>query len=151
HMSRLRHRLIGSAAAAAALLALTVPAASAATPGQQHRTMSAAAGTAINYLNTDSCTSSSFCMAVRASVVGNSSASLAERLGAGGWVAIPMPRPVHGSNVFDNEVSCASPASCLLVGDHWCGQTGPAAILAEYWNGSSWRIVTAPAPVPKGA
>jgi hypothetical protein len=35
----------------------------------------------------------------------------------------------------------------LFVGDHWAGTKGPAANLAEYWNGTSWRIVTAPAPV----
>ena len=72
---------------------------------------------------------------------------LSERLGATGWVPEPVPSPAHGANIFANEVSCASPSSCLFVGDHWAGKSGPSANLAEFWNGTSWRIVTAPAPV----
>ena len=34
----------------------------------------------------------------------------------------------------------------MLVGQHWAGQRGPSADLAEAWSGSSWRIVTATGP-----
>jgi len=47
--------------------------------------------------------------------------------------------------VFANEVSCSSPTSCLFVGDHHLRQR-LGSNLAEAWNGSSWRIVTARNP-----
>jgi hypothetical protein len=155
-MSRLRHRLTGCSALAAALLTVAVPAASAATPaGLLHASSTAGsaalASTGINdNLNGDSCTGS-VCMAVGNYTLGAQlAAPLAERLSGGIWATEPVPSPAHGANVFANEVSCASPASCLLVGAHWAGKSGPSANLAEAWNGTSWRIVTAPAPVRKG-
>jgi len=111
------------------------------------------AGTGINdNFSGDACTSSSFCMAVGNYGSNGRAVGLAERLtGGGSWVVTaPVVSPPHGWNVFANEVACASPASCLFVGSHWAGQTGPSANLAEFWNGTSWQIVTAPAPVPKG-
>jgi len=71
---------------------------------------------------------------------------LSETLSAGQWTARSVPSPAHGVNVFANEVSCASAASCLFVGAHWAGRQGPDANLAEAWNGSAWRIVTANGP-----
>ena len=156
-MSRLRHRLTGCSALAAALLAMAIPAASAATPaGLLHASgvagSAAPASTGINdNFNGDSCTGSTFCMAVGNYTLGAQlAAPLAERLSGGTWATEPVPSPAHGANVFANEVSCASPASCLLAGAHWAGKSGPSANLAEAWNGTSWRIVTAPVPVRKG-
>ena len=156
-MSRLRRRLTGCSALAAALLAVAVPAASAATRAGLPRASSAAgpatsASAGINdNFNGDSCTGSSFCMAVGNYTLGSQlAAPLAERLSGGTWATEPVPSPANGGNVFANEVSCASPASCLLVGAHWAGKSGPSANLAEAWNGASWRIVTAPAPVRRG-
>jgi hypothetical protein len=79
----------------------------------------------------------------------NSSAitpALSEMFNGSSWVAEPVPSPSSGLNVFANEVSCASPASCLFVGDHWAGKHGLGANLAEAWNGTSWSIVTATGP-----
>ena len=77
--------------------------------------------------------------------IGNQPA-MSEMLTGGNWVAEAVPRPSAGGNIFANEVSCASPASCLFVGDHWSGKRGLAANLAEAWNGSSWRIVDTAGP-----
>lgn len=78
------------------------------------------------------------------------SPALSEVLTAGHWVVKRVPSPSRRRNMFANEVSCASPASCLLVGDHFAGQRGPTANLAEAWNGRSWRIVTTTGPARAG-
>src|SRR5215469_14105008 len=110
-MSRLSHRLIGSAAATAALLALAIPAAAAATPGAALGTdraagaaPAAAAGINDNFSG-DACTSSSFCMAVGNYGSNGHAVGLAERLtGSGSWVVTaPVASPPHGWNVFANE------------------------------------------------
>lgn len=149
-MSRLRHRLTWSITIASAVLALAGPAAAATGPATARPAAGAAAqaiaGSNDNF-NGNSCKGSSFCMAVGDYSLSGHTIGLSERLGTGGWVVEPVPSPAHGWNVFANEVSCASPSSCLVVGDHWAGKSGPSANLAEFWNGTSWRIVTAPAPV----
>jgi hypothetical protein len=71
---------------------------------------------------------------------------LSEVLSAGSWVVKRVPSPAHGVNVFANEVSCSSATNCLFVGAHWAGRHGADRILAEAWNGSSWRIVAATRP-----
>jgi hypothetical protein len=103
-----------------------------------------------DYFNGDSCTSSSFCMAVGAFHLNGHTPGLSEVLSGSSWVAESVPSPSRGVNIFANEVSCASPTSCLFVGDHWARQRGPFANLAEVWNGSSWRIVTARGPAGTG-
>lgn len=108
------------------------------------------AGGSNDYFNGDSCTSSSFCMAVGAFHLNGHTPGLSEVLSGGSWVAESVPSPSRGVNIFANEVSCASPTSCLFVGDHWARQRGPFANLAEAWNGSSWRIVTARGPAGTG-
>lgn len=113
------------------------------------RPAQAVAGSNDNF-NGNSCKGSSFCMAVGDYSLSGHTIGLSERLGTGGWVVEPVPSPAQGWNVFANEVSCASPSSCLFVGDHWAGKSGPSANLAEFWNGTTWRIVTAPAPVKSG-
>jgi hypothetical protein len=148
-MSRLRHRLTWSITVASAVLALAGPAAAATGPsaGRSAASPGAAAAAGINdNFNGDSCTSGTFCMAVGDYSLNGLTVGLSERLGGTGWIAEPVPSPAHGANIFANEVSCASPSSCLFVGDHWAGKSGPSANLAEFWNGTSWRIVTAPAP-----
>lgn len=85
-------------------------------------------------------------MAVGGYTLNGHNPGLSQMLTRGHWVSESVPSPSQGVNVFANEVSCASPASCLFVGEHFAGQRGPASNLAEAWNGSSWRIVTATGP-----
>ena len=149
-MARLRSLMIGGSTVAAALLALALPATAAtASTAPQIARVGAAAFPAVSgsndFLNGDSCTSSTFCMAVGAYNLNGHTPGLSEMLSGGNWVAKSVPSPSHGVNIFANEVSCASPTSCLFVGDH-SARRGPPANLAEAWNGSSWRIVTARGP-----
>jgi hypothetical protein len=109
-----------------------------------------AAGYAVSgsdhYLDGDSCPVATFCMAVGGYELGSNAPGLSEVLSAGTWTVRGVPSPSHGVNVFANEVSCSSAKSCLFVGSHWAGANGANANLAEAWNGSSWRIVTAARP-----
>ncbi len=150
-----RTRAIGLLAAALMFIAvctsLTLPA-TAATAGTAPRmapsgeVASPAASGSDAYFNGDSCTSGSFCMAVGGYGQSGNTPALSDAYSGGSWTAEPVPSPSHGPNVFANEVSCASAASCLFVGDHWAGKNGLDSNLAEAWNGSSWRIVTVANP-----
>lgn len=161
-MLRLRSILAAGSAVAVAVLYLAVPASAspavrAAGTGPQVRAAHsvwpgasvaapAIAGT-FDYFNSDSCTSTSFCLAVGAFQAGRIMPGLAETLSGNSWnlTANPIPSPATKRSVFANEVSCASPTRCLFVGEHF-GSRGPAADLAESWNGTTWKILAATNP-----
>lgn len=156
-MLRLRSPIIASSTLITALLALAVPAtvalpATAATASagplmaRAGAAISPMAGGSNDFFNGDSCTGRTFCMAVGGYTLNGHNPGLSQMLTGGLWVTESVPSPSQGVNIFANEVSCASPASCLFVGDHFAGQRGPTSNLAEAWNGSSWRIVTATGP-----
>lgn len=150
-MQRLRYVMIVFATVIAGSVALAPPA-TAVTAGVFPRlarpgAVTPSAGGSNDYLNGDSCPSSTFCMAVGAFNLNGHSPGLSEMLSGGNWLAVAVPSPARGVNIFANEVSCASPVRCLFVGEHWAGKHGPAMNLAEAWNGSSWRTVTTTGPV----
>lgn len=147
-MPGLRELAIVSSTVITALLAL--PAAATASTGPPTvRAGGTAAPTAAgsnDFFNSDSCTSSTFCMAVGDYNLNGRTPALSEILKGRHWVARSVPSPSHGSNIFANEVSCASPTRCVFVGDHFIGNQISSANLAEAWNGTSWRIITATGP-----
>lgn len=152
-MPRLRSVVIVGPAVAATVIALALPANAATTStGPRAAPAGRAASPAVSgsgdNLTSDSCTSSTFCMAVGAYSLSGHTRGLSEMLSGGNWVPESVPSPSRGGvNIFANEVSCASPSRCLFVGAHWAnGRQGRAKNLAEAWNGSSWRIVTAAGP-----
>ena len=138
--------ILVAACASLALPATAAPASTGPQTAPAGQLSAPTAGGSNDYFNSDSCTSSAFCMAVGGYSQSGHLPGLSEMFSGGSWVAEPVPSPAQGVNVFANEVSCASPASCLFVGDHWAGKRGPAANLAEAWNGSSWRIVATTGP-----
>ena len=148
-MLRLSSVMILSPTVTAALVALALPATAAtaatANTGPRIARAGAAASPTVggnnDYLQSDSCTSSTFCMAVGAFSPSRRAVGLSEMLSGGRWVAKSVPIPSRAPNVFANEVSCSSPTRCLFVGDHYL-RHHPESNLAEAWNGSSWRIVT---------
>ncbi|HYK30792.1 MAG TPA: hypothetical protein VEV63_02485 [Streptosporangiaceae bacterium] len=149
--SPLRYAVIAGSAAITALFPAALPATAATasagppvTRAGQPASPTAAGNN--DFFNSDSCTSLTFCMAVGDFNSRRHTPALSELLKAGHWVARPVPSPSHGRDVFANEVSCATPASCLFVGDHSASPQGAETNLAEAWNGSSWRIVTAANP-----
>ncbi len=137
--------LIVAACASLALPATTATASTAPRSAPAAKVTATAVSGSDAWFNSDSCTSRAFCMAVGGhGQSGNP--SLSEMLTGGNWVAEPVPRPLHGGNIYANEVACASPSRCLFVGDHWAGKRGYNINLAEAWNGSSWRIVATADP-----
>lgn len=147
-MPGLRHLVIVSSALTAALFALA-PAATASTGPAMTRAGAAAApaaGGSNEFFNSDSCAGSTFCMAIGNYTLNGHTPALSEVLTGGHWVVRHVRSPAHGINTFANEVSCASAARCLFVGDHFAGQQGPSANLAEAWNGRSWHIITTTGP-----
>jgi len=144
---------MASSAVVTALIALALPATAATAdeaPGMARTGQAAVpmASGSNEFLNGDSCTSGTFCMAVGDFTLNGHTPALSEMLSGAKWVAEPVPSPSLGLDIFANEVSCASPASCLFVGEHWAGR-GAVADLAEAWNGSSWRIVSDTSPAGK--
>src|SRR5262249_6494429 len=120
-MPRLRAVIAASSTVmAASPLALALTAASAnASTGPWTARAGAAAPPAVgannDYLQSDSCTSIAFCMAVGAFTPGRRTRALSEMLSGGKWVARPVPIPARAPNVFANEVSCGSPPTPLLA------------------------------------
>lgn len=59
------------------------------------------------------------------------------------WTAVRVPAPRAGEASVFNAVTCRTPTDCVAVGQ--AGPTGTAngARLSGFWNGKSWRLVTA--------
>ena len=106
-----------------------------------------------NVLNGVSCINASDCVAVgsAANTDGGNSQTLIEIWNGRLWSIVPSPNPINGSSPELLDVSCASVAGCMAVGD-----SSPTAIafgdsfvaaLAESWNGRSWAIVPTPPEV----
>ena len=95
-----------------------------------------------NVINSVSCTSPTFCVAVGE----YSSGSLVESWNGRVWSVIPSPNPASADGVEFNGVSCASPEFCMAVGVQWINPTGvfngytPYRTLIETWNGRAWSI-----------
>ncbi|HMK98275.1 MAG TPA: hypothetical protein VK425_12060, partial [Acidimicrobiales bacterium] len=100
-------------------------------------------GGGVAVLNGVSCASPSSCMAVG----GPSSSSgasgylrpLIESWDGTRWSVVHSP-PLGGGVAVLNGVSCASPSSCMAVGNDG------SATLAERWNGATWSVVPSPTP-----
>lgn len=103
-------------------------------------------------LESVSCPSSSFCMAVGATAwsgslgynggayfsFGSHSKPLVEVWNGATWSVSPIPSPKGRVGSGLTSVSCFSSSSCVAV-----GSTGRAA-LTEIWDGSKWRLQPSP-------
>ena len=94
-----------------------------------------------------SCASATACTAV-GSTPGkkpDTSVSLAEAWNGTSWrvQAVPAPKGSTSSALFG--VSCTSPTACTAVGDYNTA-AGRSLVLAERWNGATWRIQAVPKP-----
>jgi hypothetical protein len=92
-------------------------------------------------LNAVSCASETDCVAVG----GSNAGTLAERWNGEHWTIQPTPNPSGAQDTAFNAISCASASSCMAVGSYFDG-TGEQFVLAERWNGHTWRLVPAPTP-----
>jgi hypothetical protein len=97
-----------------------------------------------------SCAGSTSCNAVGLNISKRSFAPLAEHWNGKSWSIVATPS-VNGSVLTELiAVSCPAPASCMAVGTLTKISISPPGIatntLFEQWNGTSWSIVTSPAP-----
>jgi hypothetical protein len=78
--------------------------------------------------------------------------TLAARWNGKSWSLLHTPNvPRPALNSMLDAISCASPTACIAVGnsDRGIGKTGYAThdrALAEWWNGTKWRML----PTPSG-
>jgi hypothetical protein len=98
-------------------------------------------------LNAVSCTSPGACTAAGTSF-SPTAPTLAERWNGTSWRVQPTPNPANSgtsmSEVALDGVSCTSATACTASGKYAPGGNG--AYFIEAWNGSHWRLVTAPHP-----
>jgi hypothetical protein len=87
------------------------------------------------YLNSVSCVSRDWCMAVGQYRPGDVASNLAEHWNGRSWSHVPTP-DVSGVDQL-NSVSCVTVSFCMAVG-YGIGT------LAETWNGSAWSVVRSP-------
>jgi hypothetical protein len=97
-------------------------------------------------LDAVSCGAAGSCVAVGA----NARVALYATWTGRAWRTGPMqPPPQQAQSVTIAGVSCTSAASCVAVGSYSYGAGAAASggyrdkVLAEHWNGSSWRLLPA--------
>jgi hypothetical protein len=97
------------------------------------------------------CVSASSCMAVGA--YGNPNRMLAEHWNGTTWKILPIANPSGISNVPLDAVACTTASNCIALGQYTSGPNFPSTdLLAEHWNGTSWKsqIISTPAGTSSG-
>ena len=103
-------------------------------------------------LNGISCTSSTACTAVGATLLStttNASQTLAERWNGSAWTIQTTPNPTGATQSFLFVVRCSSATMCI-AGGYSRGSNGASTTLAESWNGTAWTIAATPNPTGSG-
>ncbi len=144
-------RILSVAAAAVIGVALLVTAGSSpavASPGTNWSVTPSpnSSPTQDNYLNGESCTSPTACVAVGYYSNGTNDQTLIETWDGTAWSVTPSP---NGSATQFNElsgVSCTSPSACVAVGTFYTGTT--FRTLIETWDGTAWTVTSSPNSSP---
>jgi hypothetical protein len=96
------------------------------------------------------CTSATACTAVGFSNTNQSPAVLVERSAGAFWRTQAAPNPPGAASSSLNGVACMAHSACVAVGATTSGSR-TMVTLAEWWNGTSWRIQPTPTPAGGGA
>jgi hypothetical protein len=96
-------------------------------------------------LNGVSCSRTTACTAVGGVDNGGQVQTLAERWNGASWTVQTTPNPSGGSRIFLLSVSCPFLNVCTAVG-FYTNSHGKQALLAEQWNGTTWKIEKTPTP-----
>jgi hypothetical protein len=132
---------LGAAAAGLALAGLAVAGAAPASAATAAPGAAQAASGDAQFLGV-SCPTSTFCMAV-GEFIGTDSIqrTFAEKWQNNQWTIIEPANPAGAKQSSLSAVSCPTATSCEAVGESSAvpGQAGQ--LIAESWNGSSWRLV----------
>jgi hypothetical protein len=70
---------------------------------------------------------------------------LAEHWNGTEWTIQTTPNPEGATGVELRGISCSSSSACTAVGNYHNNSSGTFT-LAEYWNGTEWKIQTTPNP-----
>lgn len=102
----------------------------------------------VSALASVSCPTDNFCMAVGyRSTAPLTASGLAYRWDGTSWHAVATPPPPAGKTVLGmSSVSCTSTVFCLATGYAGDGRTAASLIVAERWNGRSWRTIAIQRP-----
>jgi hypothetical protein len=87
--------------------------------------------------NDISCTSPTACTVVAGGSI--------QRWNGSEWSSQSLAVPAGGSGVKADSVSCSSSSACTAVGSYLNG-SGESKVLAEFWNGSEWKVQSSPTP-----
>jgi hypothetical protein len=104
-------------------------------------------------LSSVSCSSDTACTAAGSQLdSAGTYVPLAERWNGSGWQIQPTPVPLDNIYSVLNGVSCPSRNACTAVGlyerNGYPTGDDPGGPLIEHWDGSNWRIQTAPPALP---
>jgi hypothetical protein len=72
--------------------------------------------------------------------------ALAEGWNGSAWAIQAVPDPAGSADSYLQGVSCPAARDCVAVGDYYPHGASSTVPLAEAWNGSTWAILTVPAP-----
>jgi hypothetical protein len=92
-------------------------------------------------LDAVSCATETDCVAVG----GPGAGPLAEHWDGANWTVQPTPKPAGAQLAALNAIWCTAVSSCMAAGGYM-DATGGIHVLAERWNGHTWRVVPAPTP-----
>jgi hypothetical protein len=137
--------LLGALLATGLAAAMIGPAPAAAAAASVRQAVPAAAVS--GNLAAVSCAGITSCVAVggRSSTSTASGGTLAEKWNGTAWSVVSSPNPAGADGAFFYGVDCTSTTNCLAVGVYFTASHRPLP-MAEKWNGSTWSLVTVPAP-----
>jgi hypothetical protein len=95
--------------------------------------------TQANFLNSVSCTSTSFCTATGSYYNGTNYQTLIEKWNGSSWSHVSSYNTSNTQDNVLNSVSCTSTTFCMAAGRYLNGTADQTLI--ETWNGSSWTQV----------
>ena len=101
-----------------------------------------------NWLNGDSCATSSFCVAVGGTNPGSTDQTLIEQWDGAAWSVVPSPNTSTTADDSLAGVSCVTTSFCVAVGYNDDNVGDNDQTLIEEWNGTAWSIVSEPQHVP---
>jgi hypothetical protein len=101
-----------------------------------------------DWLNGDSCATSSFCVAVGGTNPGSTDQTLIEQWDGAAWSVVPSPNSSTTADDSLSGVSCVTTSFCVAVGYNDDNVGDNDQTLIEEWNGTAWSIVSSPNTSP---
>ena len=142
---RLKSRVVGLAATAGMVIALTITGTAMAGGAAGQTVHSGSAASFPASLSGIDCRSLTDCVAVGANTPQMANGLVAERWNGVRWSRSALPLPSGTTLVTVGEVACPAASDCVAVGSAYPSHESGYAI-AESWNGSRWSVRRAATP-----